>query len=122
MVGKDVGTDLGIELADGLEEVFGGGSRGSGGQCGGGEGGGRKRRGKEGGKDWIFGERVKNGRWGRRRMRRSGGGRSRRGFESGETVEREGGCGGGGSLECGWRNHFLFSGGAGWIYQMRKEI
>lgn len=44
-------------------------------------------------------------------MRRSGGGRSRRGFESGETVEREGGCGGGGSLECGWRNHFRFSGG-----------
>ena len=32
MVGKNVGTELGIELADGLQEVFGSGSRGSGGK------------------------------------------------------------------------------------------
>lgn len=42
MVGEDVGTELGIDLANGLEEVFGGGSRGTGEKGSGGEGGGEE--------------------------------------------------------------------------------
>lgn len=106
MIGKDMGTELGVELADRLDEVFGGGSRGSGGKGSGGKGGGRKRRGQKRGKDWVFGERVKEGRrWLRRRRCGGGGGRSI--FEGGDTVERGGGIGGGGSLERSWRNHFF---------------
>jgi hypothetical protein len=38
MAGKDFGTELGFEEANGMVELFGGGSRGTGGEGSGGEG------------------------------------------------------------------------------------
>lgn len=58
VAGEDLGAELGLELANRVVELLGGGGWGAGGERGGGEGGGREAWGEEGGEDWVGGEGI----------------------------------------------------------------
>lgn len=58
VTGEDLGAELGLELANRVVELLGGGGWGAGGERGGGEGGGREAWGEEGGEDWVGGEGI----------------------------------------------------------------